>query len=197
MPFPSPFTYRVLLSGDTQLCASLISDGFDEEPADQKTKLYAISGDFDAGFARLKRFISLVRLLAPSNPALNDGLGETLEFLESKRDRYALLETVELDIMTCASPDELKASVEQELAECVKAGAAIDALPAEPAEAAAILSNATRNRAASPLDAFYGLRFDDDFDNTPDDNDMPLGLEWSDALYYTLWNRAKFEANRK
>ena len=43
-----PFSYRVLMSGDPQLCSSSISDGFDSEPAGAKTKLYAISGDFDA-----------------------------------------------------------------------------------------------------------------------------------------------------
>lgn len=58
-----PFSYRVLMSGNPQLCASLVSDGFDGEPADRKTKLYAISGDFEAGFARLKRLMCAQHVL--------------------------------------------------------------------------------------------------------------------------------------
>src|SRR5690242_3617497 len=79
-----PFSYRVLMSGGPRPCASLVSDGFDDEPAGRKTKLYAISGDFEAGFARLKRFVSIARpLVAPSSPALVAGMDETLTFLES------------------------------------------------------------------------------------------------------------------
>ena len=41
-----PFSYRVLMSGNPRACASLISDGLEDDPKDKKTKLYAISGDF-------------------------------------------------------------------------------------------------------------------------------------------------------
>jgi hypothetical protein len=191
-----PFSYRVLMSGDPKLCASLVSDGFDGEPADRRTSLHAISGDFEAGFARLKRLISVVRPLAASSPTLVAALDETLEFLEAHRDRYLLLETVELDTMTAAGESELRACVEREIAECVRAGAAVDALPADVAAAGAALANATHSRTAPPLDAFHGLRLDDDFDNVRGGNECPLGLGWSDVLYFKLWNRAEFEANR-
>jgi hypothetical protein len=194
--YAMPFSYRVLMSGDPQLCASLVSDGFDGEPGNQKTKLHAISGDFEAGFARLKRFISVVRPLAAASPTLVIGLDETLAFFESHRDRYLLLETVELDTMTTEGEAELRACVEREIADCVRAGAAIDALPTDAAEAGAILANAVRDRTGPPLDAFHGLRLDDDFDNVRGGNENPLGLEWSDVLYFELWNRAEFEANR-
>lgn len=191
-----PFTYRVLMSGEPQLCASLVSDGFDGEPANQKTKLHAISGDFEAGFARLKRFISVVRPLAASSPTLTAGLDETLAFLEAHRDRYLLLETIELETMTTEGEAELRTCVEREIADCVRAGAAIDALPADTAAAGASLVNATRSRTGPPLEAFHGLRLDEDFDNVRGGNENPLGLEWSDVLYFKLWNRAEFEANR-
>jgi hypothetical protein len=192
-----PFSYRVLMSGDPQLCASLVSDGFDGEPANRKTKLHAISGDFEVGFARLKRFISAVRpLVATSSPALIAGLDEALAFLESHRDRYLLLETIELDTMTHEGEAELRACVEREIAECVRAGAAIDALPSDAAEAGGTLANAARTRTGPPLDTFHGLRLNDDFDNVRGGNENPLGLEWSDVLYFELWNRAEFEANR-
>lgn len=192
-----PFSYRVLMSGDPRLCASLVSDGFDGESANGKTKLHAISGDFKAGFARLKRFISIVRpLAAATSSALVASLDDTLAFLESHRDHYLLLETIELDTMTCAREAELRACVEREIAECVRAGAAIDALPADAMDAGACLANAARSQASPPLDAFHGLRLDDDFDNVRGGTKNPLGLECSEVLYFGLWNRAEFEANR-
>ena len=192
-----PFSYRVLMSGDPRLCASLVSDGFDGEPGTAKTKLHAISGDFEVGFARLKKFASVLRpLVASSSPTLTAGLDETIAFLESHRDRYLLLETVELDTMMSEGEAELRACVEREVAECVRAGAAIDALPADAAGAGATLANAARSHTGPPLDAFHGLRLDDDFDNVRGGTENPLGLGWSDVLYFELWNRAEFEANR-
>ncbi|TDP96657.1 hypothetical protein [Labedaea rhizosphaerae] len=74
-PYAVPFSFRVLLSGDPQLCPSLISDGFDDDPPEAKTALYAISGDFDAGFARLRRFAAAARTLGTTE--LNTTLDET------------------------------------------------------------------------------------------------------------------------
>lgn len=192
-----PFSYRVLMSGNPCLCASLISDGFEQEPVGRKTKLYAISGEFEAGFVRLKRFFSILGpLAASSSPVLLEAMDETLAFLEENRDKYLLLETVELDTMTCESATELRPAVERELAECQKAGAAIDSLPADIAEAGTKLAEATRKKVGPPLDAFHGLRLDDNFDNVRRGTKYPLGLEWSEELYFDLWNRADFEANR-
>lgn len=42
-PYAVPFSYRVLMSGEPQICASLLFDGFEDEPAESKTKLYAIA----------------------------------------------------------------------------------------------------------------------------------------------------------
>jgi hypothetical protein len=193
-----PFTYRVLVSGDPQLCSSLISDGFDGEPTNEKTKLYAISSDFESGFTRLKKFIAVLRpLAAVTSPDLTAGLDETVAFLEAHRDRYLLLETIELDCMTHQGEEEWQSCVEEEMAACLGAGAAIDALPADPMEAAECLENATRSKHGLPLAAFYGLRLDDNYDNVHDNKtEYPIGLAWSDVLYFELWNRARFEANR-
>ena len=91
----------------------------------------------------------------------------------------------------------LRASVERELTACLRAGAAIEALPADVNEAGARLKAAARQSSEEPLDAFYGLVLDDDFDRTRDDyTDYPLGLFWQDVLYFALWNREQFEANR-
>ena len=192
-----PFSYRVLMSGDPQLCASLISDGFEDEPDDKKSKLFAISADFEAGFARLKRFISVVRPIAATSKRLTADLDETLSFLEAHRDRYLLLETIELDCMEYEAASDLRACVEEEIVACQAVGAAIDALPAAPIEAGKILKDAASKSAGPPLNAFFGLRFDDACYNThEEETTYPLGLEWSDALYFELWNRAEFDANR-
>lgn len=189
-----PFGYRVLMSGDPRPCASLVSDGFEDEPPETKTRLYGVSAEFDAGFARLTRFCAAVRSVCGGADGLRAALDETETFLAAHRDRYLLLETIELDIMTEESEDGLRASVEREIALCRAAGAAVDALPADPAAAGAVLAKATASRSEAPLDAFHGLTLDDGFDNSRGGGD-PLGLSWwTDVLYFDLHNRAEFDA---
>ena len=53
--------YRLLMSGDPQPCASLVSDGMEDEEPGSKTRLYAISGVFEPGYARVRRFADIVR----------------------------------------------------------------------------------------------------------------------------------------
>jgi len=235
-PYDVPFMFRVLMSGGPRLCASLVSDGFDTDGPDSKTRLHAISSSFDPGFERVKRFVDIVRPLALAAPApgpqsdaaakpasflgrlvalasprkdaaapaaapkapeqLPAWLDETLVFLEAHRDRYLLLETVELDTMSEETEEALRACVEQEIARCVHVGAAIDALPADIAEAGRQLQKAVAQKCPAPLDAFFGLRLDDDCDSTRNGaTKHPLGLQWTDVLYFGLWNRAEFEAN--
>jgi hypothetical protein len=193
-----PFSYRALMSGGPQLCFSLVSDGFDDEPPDGKTRLYAISSDFDLGYARLKKFFAIVRTLAGDGaPDLVHAMEETQKFLEAHRNRYMLLETIELDIMSEETEQGLRACVERELTACLRAGAAIEALPADVKEAGVLLKAAAQRKSAEPLDVFYGLVLNDHFDSTRDGEiDYPLGLSWSDVLYFELWNREQFEANR-
>lgn len=183
-PYAVPFSYRVLMSGDPALCASLVSDGFEDDTPDNPTKLYAISAEFDAGYARLRKFFSLV----PSDStALRDAIAETVRFLDEHRDRYLLLETIELDSMVESDAAGMRAAVEREIEVCRQVGAAIDALP-EDATGAWLAKDA----------AFQGLVLTDDFDNTRDDRtEYPLGLSWwTDVLYFALWNRAEFEAGQ-
>lgn len=193
-----PFSYRLLMSGDPQLCSSLVSDGFDDDPPNQKTKLFAISSDFEKGFARLKRFFMVLEgLAAASSLDLANMLEESVAFLDAHRDRYLLLETIELDCMDCESEAALRAAVENEIETCLRVGAAVDALPESVAEAGKVLKNAAVRKSDSPFDVFHGLRLDDDFDNVVDDKtNVPMGLEWYEDLYFELWNREEFEANQ-
>lgn len=193
-----PFCFRVLMSGDPELCASFVSDGFDDEPADRKTRIHAISADFELGFARLQRFFEILRALHETAPGLLTQMDEATTFLEEHRDRYLLLETVELDMMSAEGGPALRASVETEIAACRRVAAAFDALPTDIAQASEVLKASTAEQASGPLSAFFGLRFDEYFDHTRDGHAKhPLGLsEWSEVLYFQLWNRAEFEANR-
>jgi len=234
-----PFMYRLLMSVDPQLCASLVADGLGDEEEGQKTRLYAISSPFAPGLERVRRFADIVKLLAstpppatatapqaiapasllarfkemfaPASPAaepcveaspeirhLPGWLDETVAFLEAHRDDFLLLETVELDTMSEGEEDALRECVESEIERCRGVGAAFEALPAEIHEAARVLRSAAVDEAPPPLDAFFGLRFDDECDSTKTgDTDCPLGLtNWSDVLYFGLFNRAEFEADR-
>jgi len=196
-PYAVPFSYRVLMSGDPQVCSSLISDGFEDEPPERRTRLHAISGEFDAGYARLTKLFAVARAVSAGSTGLCAQLDETERFLTKHRDRFLLLETIELDTMTESSEDGLRASVEREIDLCRRAGAAVDALPVEVVEAGALLTTVTGQESGTPFDAFYGLVLDDDFDNTRDGRtNHPLGVSWwTDVLYFDLWNRAEFEAN--
>ena len=98
--------------------------------------------------------------------------------------------------MSHAGEAELKACVDAEIVRCRHAGAALDALPANVDEAARALRTAVAGRAAEPLDAFHGLRLDNDFDSTRTGaTERPMGLYWSDVLYFELFNRSQFEAH--
>lgn len=183
-----PFSYRVLLSGDPRPCASLIADGFEDDTPEQATALHAISGEFDAGRARLRKFGAVLRAVGGS-AELRARLDETEEFLDRHRDRFLLLETVELDSMTEESADGLLACVEREIDACRHAGAAVDALSDDLAVAAAQLEIAARLQAETPFDAFHGLVLDDGFD---DGSARPLGVSrWTDVLYFALPDAAR------
>ncbi|WP_313462412.1 hypothetical protein [Achromobacter sp.] len=230
--------YRLLMSGDPQLCASLVDDGFGSDESDEKPRLYAISSEFDTGFQRVKRFAEIVRAAArlsaggpqpaatsqsPSfisrlkqvfasgqatsvdpepapPPEVDDllaGFDETITFLDAHRDAYLLLDTFELDTMSESEEARLKARVEQEMARCVQAGAAVDALPGDIAQAGRQLVSATRQPGTPPLDAFFGLRLDDEFDSTrTGETEYPLGLQWFDTLCLELLNRSEFDAQQ-
>lgn len=235
-----PFVYRLLMSADPQLCASLVSDGLeDDEESGHKARLHAISSPFAPGFERVRRFAEIVKMLAvtapPSAPApavaapsvsvlgrlkqmfsaaplqaevpaqapatvehLTGWLDETVAFLAAHRDDFLLLETVELDMMSEGEEEGLRACVEAEIERCRHVGDAFDALPADPHEAAHMLRRLAVEGGAPPLDAFSGLRYDDDCDSTRTGaTERPLGLtNWSEVLYFGLFDRAEFEAHK-
>lgn len=234
-----PFVYRLLMSADPRLCASLVSDGLeDDEEFGEKTRLHAISSPFAPGFERVRRFAEIVKVLAatvspsaaapaaapsvsllgrlkqmfpPAAPPaeapaqvaaalehLPGWLDETVAFLAAHRDDFLLLETVELDMMSEGEEEGLRACVEAEIERCRHVGAAFDALPADLHEAAQLLRRAAEEEGPPPLYAFHGLRFDDECDSTRTGaTDTPLGLtNWSEVLYFGLFNRAEFEADK-
>lgn len=225
-----PFIYRLLMSGEPQLCASLISDGLDGTPV----ALYAISSPFEPGFTRVKRFTDIIKVLIASSaePAANEQrakssslkimallrrwsgmtndspprsvdaepavtehlsqwLDEAITFLESQRNEYLLLETIELDVMSESEPDALRGLVETEIERCRRVGEAFKALPEDITQAAHVLKNAAAEQQTAPLDVFFGLRFDDECNSVPE---KPLGLGWSTVLYYHLLNRALLQS---
>lgn len=196
-PYDIPFSYRVLMSGNPRLCASLISDGLDdEENENKKIKLYAISSHFETGFSRLRKFFSVLSGAAAAKaPQLAADIKNAVEFLEAHRDNCLLLETVELDLMSENEENKLRTCVESEIERCQNAGAAIDALPDSIEEAVIMLKKATGQPNGSALDAFCGLQLNENYDHAH--FNYPIGVSyWSDVLYFGLWNRAEFEANR-
>lgn len=56
-----PFMYRALMSGDPQLCGSLVADGLSGDEPGHPTVIRAISSRFDLGFDRVQRFTRIVR----------------------------------------------------------------------------------------------------------------------------------------
>jgi len=94
-----PFVYRLLMSADPQLCASLVAEGLDDdedddenegeealeaddqeadedeeeddegEDEDQPPRLHAISSPFAPGLERVRRFAEIVKAIATAAPA--------------------------------------------------------------------------------------------------------------------------------
>lgn len=191
-----PLSYRILMSGDPQLCASLISDGFDDEPAGEKTKLHAICSDFEIGFARLKKFFIVLKAAIPAAEAsyLSEEITEALDFLESHRNKYLLLETIELDMMTESSEEELEQRVKDELSNCFMAGIAVQALSDNIAEAVEQIRHAGELSAGLAMVPFSLLQLNKNYDRSDDGYPAGVGY-WSEHLYFGLWNRAEFEAS--
>lgn len=195
-PYFVPFTYHVLMSGNPQPCASLISDGLDSDRKDRKTKLYAISSEFDPGFARLEKLFSILRpIVAETSANLASSITSTLEFLGTHANRYLLLETIELDTIAYNNEEDLRLCVDDQIRHIRSVGAAIDSLPSDITMAGKLIIEASQNKFRYPLNVFYGLRFDDYFDHTRDEKTKyPLGLCWYEELYFQLWDKEKFEA---
>ncbi|WP_174985332.1 DUF7822 domain-containing protein [Burkholderia lata] len=161
---------------------------------------------------RMRRWVGVAPAPVESGPAhvptpatthaavdhVREWLDETISFLEQHRDQYLLLETIELDLMSESDTNALRARVDAEIDRCRRVGAAFEALPSDTTEAARVLQRAATERSPAPLDAFFGLRFDDNCDSTrTGDTEHPLGLEWNDVLYFELFNREQFDAHRR
>ena len=185
-PGTVPISYRILASGNTQICSSLIANGLEGAP---DVKVYAINGEYDVGFARFLRFIDVIRFVSGSShfeaPNLLDETISTRSFLDLHMNKYVQLETVELDILSGGDEAMMREMVEAEASMCTWIGESIDALPSETNEAAAVVYESSV-KGAGP---FAGLRFDDKYDAGRD----PLGFRWSETLNFDMPTRAEFE----
>ena len=188
-PDTVPISYRILASGNTQICSSLIANGLKGAP---DVKVYAINGEYDVGFARFLRFIDVIRFVSGSShfeaPKLLDETISTRSFLDLHMNKYVQLETVELDILSGGDEAMMKEMVEAEASMCTWIGESIDALPSDTNEAAAVVYESSV-KGAGP---FAGLRFDDKYDAGRD----PLGFRWSETLNFAMPTRAEFEETK-
>ncbi len=188
-----PFVYYLLLSGEPSLCASLLSDGFEEDEPDQPTRLYALSGDFATGLERLRKFSAALSSAAPaSSTQLREAISEALQFLEAHQDKYFLLETIELDSMSAASADELREYAEAHLESAKETGAAVDALCRFSFMSGWLLKRAVQS-GEGKFAPFKGLRLTDDFDHRDADRVLGMG-EWSEVLYFAPSDKETFDA---
>lgn len=185
-PGAVPISYRILASGNTQICSSLIANGLEGAP---DVKVYAINGEYDVGFARFLRFIDVIRFVSGSShfeaPKLLDETISTRSFLDLHMNKYVQLETVELDILSGGDEAMMREMVEAEASMCTWIGESIDALPSETNEAAAVVYESS----VKGTGPFAGLRFDDKYDAGRD----PLGFRWSETLNFDMPTRAEFE----
>ena len=185
-PDTVPISYRILASGNTQICSSLIANGLKDAP---DVKVCAINGEYDVGFARFLRFIDVIRFVSGSShfeaPNLLDETISTRSFLDLHMNKYVQLETVELDILSGGDEAMMKEMVEAEASMCTWIGESIDALPSDTNEAAAVVYESSV-KGAGP---FAGLRFDDKYDA----GRSPLGFRWSETLNFDMPTRAEFE----
>lgn len=188
-----PLAYKILMSGNPQRCASLISNGFDEE--EEKTPLYAITADFDIGFQRLLKFKSIVEpLIYAKDDGMKQDIDESFDYLAESRLPYLLLETIELEIMCTNDKDELRENVDKDIEFIKLVGEAVDALPEESEQAREILKLAATTKQDNIFSVFYGIELNEKFDHADCLQTMGIGY-WCDGLYYSLWNKEEFEKN--
>lgn len=188
-----PLAYRILMSGNPQRCASLISDGFEDEV--EKTPLYAITADFDIGFQRLLKFKSIVEpLIYAEDDGMKQGVEEGFDYLAESRLPFLLLETIELELMGTDDKDELRNNVDKDIELIKLVGEAVDALPADYEQAREILKVAAKSKQDNVFSVFYGIELNEKFDYSECIQTMGIGY-WCDGLYYSLWNKEEFEKN--
>lgn len=188
-----PLAYKILMSGNPQRCASLISDGFEEEA--EKTPLYAITADFDIGFQRLLKFKSIVEpLIYAEDDGMKEEINEGFNYLIESRLPYLLLETIELEIMCTNDRDELRDNVDKDIELIKLVGEAVDALPEDEEQAREILKVVAKTQQDNVFSVFYGIELNHKFDYAECLQTMGIGY-WHDGLYYSLWNKEEFEKN--
>ena len=172
-----PFAFRVLVSGNSALCASLISEGFEpiaksEAPFDT----YAICGDFEIGYQRLNKFHKVVeKICEGANINIAEQLQQFVSYLLNYREKFFVLDTAEVDFL---QPNfDFKSSVLAQLEKCKVVGLAIEMLSANEDEAAEQLKLATTTKQQGVFEAFYGLQLNEYYDSSADEKTTyPLGI---------------------
>lgn len=118
-PDTVPISYRILASGNTQICSSLITNGLEGAP---NVKVCAINGKYDVGFARFLRFVDMIRFVSDSShfeaPNLLDETISTRSFLDLHMNKYVQLKTVELDILSGGDEAMMKEMIEAGASMC-------------------------------------------------------------------------------
>jgi len=185
-PWVTPFLFYLLISDNPRLCPSQISDGLTTDQDGQKTDLFAVAGEFKKGARRAKKFLRLLRAIAkdPTSDLFRAAV-ETEQVLKEKRNRYIVLETVELDAMSEADSPVYWYNVAHDVRNTAfRAGRAVDALSSWTWMGSWELRKAANARIGD-LRFFreMPLRFDERFDHA--DTDVPIGLSgWSDYLFF-------------
>ncbi len=172
-----PFTFRVLVSGNSALCASLISEGFEpiansEAPCDT----YAICGNFEIGYQRLNKFHKVVQKICEgSNLNIAEQLQQFLNYLLNYQEKFFLLDTAEVDF---AFPNfNFKSSVLAQLEKCKAVGLAIEMLSTNVDEATVQLKLASSIKQQGIFEVFYGLQLNEYYDSSADEKtSYPLEL---------------------
>lgn len=191
-----PLSYYILTSGNTKICASLISDLSTSSVDNDEINLYSIVGDFEIGFARLKRFLHVLDLTAPKNYRnLRSSIENTIGFLSQNKNKYILLETLEIDCMSAVSSDELSKEVEGHVERAILSGLAVDALSNWDFIARLQLSKAAKI-GRGVFKAFRGLNLNDDYDDLGAENVLGIS-EWSSILYFDPWDKEEFKQQNK
>lgn len=199
-----PLSYEILVSGDPQICRSIISNGVEVNDDGDTSPVYAVYSESETGKRRLLKLLEILKFSAsqerkpstfrrlvspfgfpfkggPVSPLLLEAIEKTQEFMNSVSHPFFLLETIELDVMSTGDPKELRKMVDTWKQRSVSIGAEIDALPSDAEQALGVLAISNKDDSHNG-NALMNLRIDDHFDK-PRPGENYLGLSyWSDVL---------------
>ncbi|MFC0179511.1 DUF7822 domain-containing protein [Thorsellia kenyensis] len=179
-----PLSYFILVSGNSTLCPSLLTDTFKESIAGDH--VFALSGDFNIGYARLVKFLSTLDVLFSKNEkSIKTEIQNTQSFLQQYKNNYIYLETIELDVMGFDESEQLKAQTLEYLDFAKQLANIIDSLPDNKNEAIELLAKAKITYLGNEALLLDNICIDHNYDCS--DKCFLLGItEWTNNLYFTL-----------